>query len=311
MGTPDLAVAVLDELARKHDVVGVFTRPDAVRGRGGKLVASPVKQRAEQLDIPVFTPASLKDESSIEILRELEPDFICVSAYGVILPSSVLEIPKYDCINVHTSLLPRWRGAAPIERSILANDEVTGVSIMRMDEGLDTGDYCVQSKVAIGDSNAEELSMELGRVGAEALIQALDDIARDSAVWHSQGHEGITYAEKLSKGELALDPKDTSRVIVSKAQASSSAHPARARIADRPLAVERAGLVDDAMGMRFCADIAAGQARFAAKRLFIGASDGPVEVLQVKPDGKKSMDARSFAGGIQGVKNKELTWGRA
>lgn len=311
MGTPALAVSVLDALAGKHDVVGVFTRPDAVRGRGGKLVASPVKQRAEELGIPVFTPKNLKDETAIGALRELAPDFICVSAYGVILPPSVLEIPKYDCINVHTSLLPRWRGAAPIERSILANDEVTGVSIMRMDDGLDTGDYCIQSQVVIGESSAEELSLQLGRVGAEALVQALDDIVSGRAVWHVQADEGITYAEKLSKGELALDPMDSARAIVAKAQASSPAHPARACIAGRPLAIERARCVDDETGKGASACLAEGQARFAAKRLFIGASDGPIEVLQVKPDGKKSMDARSFAGGIQGIKNKELTWGRA
>lgn len=311
MGTPQLAAAVLERLAAAHEVVGVFTRPDAVRGRGRALVASPVKSVAEHLGLPVHTPPTLQGEEPLGILRSLAPDVICVSAYGVILPKAVLGVPPLGCLNVHTSLLPRWRGAAPIERAILAGDDTTGVCIMRMEEGLDTGDYCRRIEVPVDGAYAGELSETLAQVGADALLDALTSLDDGTVSWIPQGEAGAVYASKIMKGELALDPQDTASGSVSKVRASSAAHPARAAVAGRTLAVERARVVTGEADKALCSELEPGQALYRAKRLFARASDAPFEIERVRPDGKRSMDARSFAGGIQGIRNMELTWGRA
>ena len=139
MGTPAFAATILDDLAEQHDVAAVYTRPDAVRGRGKRLEPSPVKAAAERRGLRVLTPRTLRDEAAQRELASFAPDVICVAAYGAILPKEVLDIPRFGCLNVHASLLPRWRGAAPIERAILAGDEEAGVCIMRMEVGLDTG----------------------------------------------------------------------------------------------------------------------------------------------------------------------------
>ena len=161
MGTPDFAASILIELKEQHDVVAVYTRADAVRGRGKKLVPSPVKEVALGANIPVFEPRTLRDEAEVERLRALDPDVICVAAYGMILPQAVLDIPKHGCLNVHASLLPKYRGAAPIERAILNGDDEAGVCIMRMEAGLDTGDYCICRSCQIAGMNAERLTGEL------------------------------------------------------------------------------------------------------------------------------------------------------
>ena len=311
MGTPQLSATVLEALAPVHEVVGVITRPDAVRGRGNKAVASPVKQAALRLGLPVHELTSLKGAEPVSLLESLAPDVACVAAFGLILPREVLEAPRLGCLNVHTSLLPRWRGAAPIERAILAGDEVTGVCIMRMEEGLDTGDYCRRAEVPVGDAYVDDLSEALARTGGEELLAALESLESGTVEWTPQGDAGLSYAEKISKGELALSPDDTARAAVAKVRASSAAHPARVMVAGRTMAVERAGVADDGQGLSLCDGLRAGCAKYAAKRLFLQAADGPIELQRVRPDGKKSMDARSFAGGIQGIKDMQLTWGRA
>ena len=311
MGTPGLAATVLRALATKHDVVGVVTRPDAVRGRGNKAVPSPVKEEALKLGIPVYERTSLKGDENARQIESLDIDAICVAACGIILPESILEIPRYGCINVHTSLLPKWRGAAPIERAILEQDETTGVCIMRMEEGLDTGDYCRRVEVPIGDATVQELAEKLALIGGEELLGALDDIVSGEAEWTPQSDEGITYAEKVQKGELALSPDDSASRAAAKVRASSPAHPARVSVAERTMAVEQARVADDDQARQICEGLEKGSARFSAKRLLLVTGDGVLELLQVRPDGKKSMDARSFAGGIQGIKNMQITWGRA
>ena len=311
MGTPELAATVLSQVVDAFDVVGVYSRPDAVRGRGKKLVASPVKELACGRGIPVFTPTTMRDGAAIEQLRSLEPDVICIVAYGAILPKEVLDIPRFGCVNVHTSLLPRWRGAAPMQRAILACDEVTGVSIMRVEEGLDTGPCCAQLEIALDGLYLSELEHELGNMGGQALVDALKSMQGGSLEWFEQSSEGVTYASKLEKGELALDPGDEAAVTCAKVRASSAAHPAHAELAGRGVTVERASLVVDAAGLDLASGLSQGQATFRGKRLFVQAADAPIEILQLKPDGKKSMDARSFAAGIQGIKNSTITWGRA
>ena len=211
MGTPDFAASILIELKEQHDVVAVYTRADAVRGRGKKLVPSPVKEVALGANIPVFEPRTLRDEAEVERLRALDPDVICVAAYGMILPQAVLDIPKHGCLNVHASLLPKYRGAAPIERAILNGDDEAGVCIMRMEAGLDTGDYCICRSCQIAGMNAERLTGELADKGAYALLSALYDVEHGVQRWVKQAEEDATWAPKIEKGELNLNPADRVR----------------------------------------------------------------------------------------------------
>lgn len=310
MGTPAFAATVLEELAVHHEVVGVYTRPDAVRGRGGARTASPVKELALKLGLPVFTPKTLRDDQVQGALSALAPDAICVAAYGAILPREVLEIPRFGCLNVHGSLLPRWRGAAPVERAILAGDQETGVCIMRMEEGLDTGDFCICRSVAVGDTPAPELSDELANLGARALITALAHVEAGCARWVRQDAALATYAEKIGKGELDLDPDSSALCNARRVQASGEAHPARCVIAGRNVTVLRAQVVpaDDGLADKLCA-LAAPQAVFLGKRLLLACAQGLLEVTALKPDGKKAMDARAFAAGSAALRDGVGTWG--
>lgn len=310
MGTPSLSATILAALIDAHDIVGVFTRPDAIRGRGKKLVASSVKKLALEHGIDVFTPSTLASADAEELLESLQPDAVCVAAYGAILPKSILEIPRFGCLNVHTSLLPRWRGAAPIERSILCGDETTGVCIMKMEEGLDTGPYCVRREVAVGERYLDDLCDELAREGSEGLLEALDAVEKGSATWTPQAEEGVTYAQKIGKGELACSLDDDAWGFVSKVRASSDSHSCRIMLANRRLAVERARVLDGDVSAEV-ERLEPGMATLSMKRLLLGTRDGIVQLEQVRPDGKKSMLAKAFAAGIQGIKNNKVMWGKA
>lgn len=308
MGTPFFAAQILKALiASNHEVVGCFTRPDAVRGRGKKLVASPVKEVAVEAGVPVFEFAGMKSDEAFEALNGLTADVVCVAAYGAILPKHVLDAPKHGCINVHGSLLPRWRGAAPIERAILAGDAETGVDIMRMEEGLDTGAVCAERRVAIEHKSALELTAELAQVGGRALVEQLDRLASEgSLVWVPQSEEGATYAVKVEKGELDISPGLSAVEAERRVRAASESHPSRCVIAGKPLALQGVALAP-----QFKEDpLPQGQVRFQAKRLYLGMNDAQqvIEVTAVKPDGKKPMDAKAFAAGIQGIKQGGIDW---
>lgn len=309
MGTPDFAATILDNLVQQHEVVAVYTRPDAVRGRGKHLEPSPVKRVAERLGITVLTPRTLRDEAAQRELASFAPDIICVAAYGAILPKAVLDVPRYGCLNVHASLLPRWRGAAPVERAILAGDEEAGVCIMRMEEGLDTGAYCVCRTADIDGKDAATLTEELADLGSHALLTALVHVEQGADVWTEQDETQVTYASKIEKHELDLAPSDDATVLVRKVQASSAAHPARTLIAGRAVTVlALEAVAGDERACELSADLVQGGVRFVGKRLFLGAADGAVEVRELKPDGKQAMDAKAFAAGIQGIKDGGLTW---
>lgn len=298
MGTPAFAADILEEISQQLDIVCVYTQPDKVRGRGSKTVPSPVKLVAQKLSLPVRCASSFKDEEAIRALAELAPDVICVAAFGAILPKAVLDIPPLGCINVHASCLPRWRGAAPVERALLAGDEEVGICIMRMEEGLDTGDYCVCRKTAVGDQDASELTAQLAMLGAEALITALEHIRAGQVQWIPQDGERATYAKKLMKHELDLSPE--MKAIDGRwcVQASSPAHPSKCIIGNRTVTVLKAAVPD---GSAFDAP-AQGEAIFAQGRLLLGFSDGPLELLALKPDGKREMTAQAFASGLPGLK---------
>jgi methionyl-tRNA formyltransferase len=202
MGSPDFAVPSLNALVEAgHDVMAVYAQPPRRAGRGKAERKTAVHERAEQLGIEVRTPKSLRNEEEQERLRALDPDLAVVAAYGLILPKPVLEAPGEGCINVHASLLPRWRGAAPIQRAILAGDEVSGVTIMRMDEGLDTGPMLLRRELDIRGKSAGEVTDELAKLGADALIEWLDRPAPPQP----QPDEGATYASKVDKAEARID----------------------------------------------------------------------------------------------------------
>ena len=299
MGTPDFAVPSLEALAERHDVALVLTRPDAVRGRGKALVPSPVKARALELGLPVLETSRMTPEA-LDALRAAAADVFCVAAYGCILPDEVLTMAPGGCVNVHASLLPRWRGAAPIQRAILAGDAETGVSIMRIGHGVDTGAYCAQASTPVGEKGTEELTAELARLGAELLVETLPSVLDGTAVWVEQDEALVTHAAKIAKAELALDPVDAARENALRVQASGDTAPARCAVAGRGVRVCAARSVEK--------DVAPGVVTVEHGRVWLGCADGALEILRVKPDGKREMEASAWAAGLRG---DGLTWGRA
>lgn len=204
-GTPAFSLAPLNALhAAGHTIVAVYSQPDRPFGRGQKLTPSPVAQRAIELGLPVFKPEAFRREpEAIAQLAALAPELMVVVAFGQILPQAVLDIPRHGCLNIHASLLPRWRGAAPIQRAILADDADTGTTIMQMEAGLDTGPMLLREALAIGRKNAAELHDELSAQGARLIVQALAQLATLQPV--TQPDAGVTYASKLSKDEARIN----------------------------------------------------------------------------------------------------------
>jgi methionyl-tRNA formyltransferase len=207
MGTPDFARPVLTEiLSQGHEVIAAYTRPPASAGRGMALIPSPVHELAESFGIPVFTPKSLRDEETLAAFRDLQADVAVVVAYGLILPKAALEAPVEGCLNLHASLLPRWRGAAPIQRAIMAGDARSGVMVMHMEEGLDTGPVALADSVAIEpDMTAGELHDRLAVLGADLMARALGALSRGTLTFTPQAEEGVTYARKIEKAEARID----------------------------------------------------------------------------------------------------------
>jgi methionyl-tRNA formyltransferase len=207
MGTPDFAVPTLVELAaRGHEIAAVYTRAPKPAGRGMDVQRTPVEQEARRLALAVHTPRILKDNEAQEAFRAHDAEAAVVVAYGLILPKSVLEAPRLGCFNIHASLLPRWRGAAPINRAIMAGDTESGVTIMKMDEGLDTGAIAMAERTPIGtDMTAGDLHDVLSRLGADLMLRTLAAAERGSLTLTPQPEQGVTYAEKISKNETRID----------------------------------------------------------------------------------------------------------
>ncbi|MDC0660975.1 methionyl-tRNA formyltransferase [Marinobacter sp. SS21] len=206
-GTPDFAAIALKALIEAdHEIVGVYSQPDRPAGRGRKLSPSPVKQVALEHRLPVFQPVHFKDQDSRQELAALQPDVMVVAAYGLILPAAVLTIPRLGCLNIHASLLPRWRGAAPIQRAIAAADRETGITIMQMDEGLDTGAMLLKRSTAIGaDETGGSLHDRLAELGGEAIVASLEQLATGTLQGETQDDSQACYAHKLSKQEGHID----------------------------------------------------------------------------------------------------------
>jgi methionyl-tRNA formyltransferase len=205
-GTPEFAVPALDALHRVHRICAVFTQPDRPAGRGQPVHASAVKSRATELELPVHQPASFKSPAALETLRGLNLDALVVVAYGLILPAAALRVPARGCINIHASLLPRWRGAAPIQRALLAGDLKTGISIMRMEEGLDTGPILAVRETDISERDtAKTMHDRLAQLGAALIVETLEKIETGGAREMPQPAAGVTHAVKISKAESSID----------------------------------------------------------------------------------------------------------
>lgn len=291
MGTPDFAAEILEACLAVHEVAAVYTRPDAVSGRGSSLRPSPVKQLAESYGVPVLQPRTLRDTAEQQVLRDLAPETIVVAAFGLILPRAVLEIPPFGCVNVHASLLPRWRGAAPVQRAILAGDELTGVSIMRMEEGLDTGPYDSIATVAIDDLDAAELTRRLAEAGAAALLGTLDRIETGTVEWVSQDESLATYAEKLTRADVTLAQSDAVATALRKIRASGPQAASKISVDGRGVTLLEAHAAKRSLP--------AGRVFVAPDGLDLGLGDGAVRVVRLKPDGKGEMDAAAWARGAR------------
>ncbi len=238
-GTPEFAASTLRALAEsKHDVCLVLTQPDRPKGRGRKLAASPVKSLAGELGVPVAQPVTLKDAAIREQLCKLDPDLMVVAAYGLLLPPEILIIPRLGCINVHASLLPRWRGAAPIVHAILAGDATTGVSVMRMEEGLDTGPVYRSAEIPVSEADtAQTLHDKLADLGARVLVDVVDELDKGKLEAIPQPETGASYAPRIKKTDAILDWTRPGAEIARKVRAFNPWPVAQTSLGDRQLRI--------------------------------------------------------------------------
>ncbi|PSW01430.1 methionyl-tRNA formyltransferase [Photobacterium lipolyticum] len=290
-GTPDFAARHLAALlSSQHEVIAVYTQPDRPAGRGKKLTASPVKNIALESDIPVYQPASLRNEEAQQELKALNADLMVVVAYGLILPTEVLETPKLGCINVHGSILPRWRGAAPIQRAIWAGDRETGVTIMQMDEGLDTGDMLSIATLPIEAADTSATMYEkLAGLGPDALIDCLANIAAGTAVAEKQNDALANYAKKLSKEEAKIDWTMDAAAIERCIRAFNPWPMSFFEVAGQNVKVWQATVEDDNQGK------APGTILSADKQgIAVTTGKGVLRLTELQPPGKKAMKAQDL-----------------
>ena len=287
MGTPEFAVPSLQALIESHEVVCVVTQPDKPKGRGHKLQPPPVKIFAEKNNIPVLQPPKLKPPEFISQLESFHADLIVVTAYGKILTQSILDLPKFGCINVHASLLPRYRGAAPIEWSIINGEKFTGVTIMKMDAGLDTGDMLASEKVEISDEMIlPELKEILSTEGAKLLI---DTINRLDAITPIKQDDALSnYAPMLTKDTGKIDWNKSAREIHNLVRGLYGG--AYAFINDEKFKIWRTKISEQLK-------LAAGEIKINGKKFFIGTGDGTLEILELQAPNSKKMDAASYLAG--------------
>jgi len=293
MGTPDFAVPTLLELvAHGHEIAAVYTRAAKPAGRGMKLQPTPVEQEARRLGIPVLTPTTLKTPEALAEFRAHDADAAVVVAYGMILPQAILDAPKLGCFNLHASLLPRWRGAAPINRAIMAGDSESGVMVMRMDAGLDTGDVAMAERMAITDAmTAADLHDALARLGADLMVRAIGALERGSLQLTKQSEQGVTYAAKIDKSEARIDWNRPARAVLRHIHGLSpfpgawcemplDGQPVRVKILRGALAAG-AGTAGELLD----------------ERLTIACGEGALRILELQRAGKAPMKAEEFLRG--------------
>jgi methionyl-tRNA formyltransferase len=287
MGTPDFAVPSLAELiASGHEIVAVYSQPPRPKGRGQKLTPSPVHAFAEAMGLPVFTPESMKAQEAIDVFKSLDLDAACVVAYGQILKPEVLEAPRLGCFNLHGSLLPRWRGAAPIHRAILAGDAETGVCLMQMDAGLDTGPVLLRAATTIGaEDTTADLHDSLSQMGADLVVSALPRLP--SLVPVPQPEEGVTYASKIDKSEARIDWHAPATVIDRQIRGLSPFPGAWCESADERVKFLRSRL---AQGHGLPGQVLHG--------LTIACGSGAVEITLAQREGKRPATTEEFLRGF-------------
>jgi methionyl-tRNA formyltransferase len=293
MGTPDFAVPTLLELvAHGHEIVAVYTRAAKPAKRGMKLQPSPVEQEARRLGIAVITPRTLKTPEALAEFSAHHADAAVVVAYGMILPQPILDAPKLGCFNLHASLLPRWRGAAPINRAIMAGDAETGVMVMKMDAGLDTGDVAMAERMAISDAmTASDLHDALSRLGADLMVRAMDALERGQLKLTKQSSDGVTYAAKIEKAEARIDWNRPARAVLRHIHGLSPFPGAWCEIAGEGesarLKVLRCELASSTGTPGAVLD----------DQLTIACGDGAIRILELQRAGKAPMRAREFLRG--------------
>lgn len=298
MGTPGYAVPTLRALVEAgHEVAAVYTRADAASGRGKELRPSEVKAAALELGLPVFTPPTLRSAEEQERLRQLAPQALVVAAYGMLLPQEVLDIPPLGTYNAHASLLPRWRGAAPIQRAILEGDEEAGVCTMKVVLELDAGDYITAGSVPVGGKTTDQLTDELAAIGARGMVEALAAVEAGTDSWQVQDESLVTYAAKIAKDETLLSPQLSAAACMRRIQASNHRAPARCSVCGKEVQVVEARPAADA--------VAPGAVLLQKKRIVLGCEGGALELLAVKPQGKKEMPVQGW---LNGLRNAAPVW---
>ncbi|MDP1697722.1 MAG: methionyl-tRNA formyltransferase [Xanthomonadaceae bacterium] len=297
-GTPEFAVSSLRAAAAHNELVAVYTQPDRPAGRGRILTASPVKQAAQAFAVPIMQPQTLRDPAAQHALRDLAPDLLIVVAYGLILPKAVLEIPRYGCWNVHASLLPRWRGAAPIQRAIEAGDRETGVCLMQMARGLDTGPVLLQLSTPIDESDdAGNLHDRLAELGAQVLRDGLALLRaglRPQAT--AQPDVGVTYAHKLDKAEARLDWSQPATVLARTVRAFNPWPIAEAELAGERVRIHAAVALSESSPATPGSVVRAGR-----DGIDIASGEGVLRLLMVQRDGGKALAAHDYLNARPGL----------
>ena len=296
MGSPDFASAALEKLYSMDNVNvrAVFTQPDKPRGRGHKLVPTPVKTLALTHETPVYQPQSLKkdNEEALAVLREIAPDMIVVAAYGKILPKEVLELPKFGCINIHGSLLPKYRGAAPIQRAIFDGEKQTGITVMQMAEGLDTGDMLLKRAVDIGENETSaELFDRLAALGAEMIAEVIGMAERGELTPEKQDDSQATYAAMITKDMCPIDFTQAVFRVHKQICALSDAPCAVCELDGKRLKVYRSEIVSDEKPNAVPGEFVGG------KTFDVACSDGVIRFTEIQAEGGKRMDARAYLNG--------------
>jgi methionyl-tRNA formyltransferase len=306
-GTPEFALAPLMALhGSSHEIVGVLTQPDRPAGRGRKLAPSVIKEYALTHGLNLAQPVRLRSEADWQPLQEWAPDVLVVVAYGLILPPTVLGLPRFGCLNIHASLLPRWRGAAPIQRAVLAGDPATGVSIMQMDAGLDTGPVWLMKETPIGaEETASELQQRLARLGAEALLQVLAEITTGQSAPQPQPEVGMTYAKKIDKAEALIDWRADGKEIAQKVRAFSGWPVAETHMQGEQWRIHRAryladfpvrSAVDEHTPGRLCGMWR--DERDGEEMLVVGCGQGWLGLIELQRAGKRRMSAHDFVNSL-------------
>jgi methionyl-tRNA formyltransferase len=316
-GTPAFALPALAALRAAHHLVGVLTQPDRPAGRGRVTTASPVKQAATGYGVTVIQPQRLRGDpgelaATLAALRQWQPDVMVVVAYGLILPREVLDLPPLGCLNIHASLLPRWRGAAPIQRAILAGDATTGISIMRMDAGLDTGDVLLEAPLPIGPQvTAAELHDELAALGAAQILIALEGLASGRLVPRPQARDGVTHAAKLSKAEARIDWNASAQRLDRQVRAFNPWPAAETRLHGEPVKLLRSRVAPVGESVARAASLAAPGTvlGLSGDALEVACGDGVLQVLELQRAGRRAVSARDFLNsGRQSVGSSPLVF---